>query len=134
MSRAGLSLAVLFCVSGLPFRAVAAGRPSLKVYFQSTLNDAAYQKRTFEKVSKAWKAPPASEAPEVGKKTVVQAVIARDGKLVSAVVSMSSGKKGWDAAALSAVRKAAPFDPLPATYGYPTIEVHFHVAFVEAKL
>lgn len=111
----------------------AAGRPSLNVYFQSTLKDPAYQKKTFEKVSKAWRAPAAAEVQAIGKKTVVQAVIAKDGKLVSAVVSMSSGRKGWDDAALKAVKTAAPFDPLPASYGYPTIEVHFHVAFVEAK-
>ncbi len=46
---------------------------------------------------------------------------------------MSSGKKGWDAAALKAVRAAAPFDPLPAGYKYPSLEVHFHVAFVDAN-
>ena len=84
--------------------ALAAGRPSLNAYFQSNLTDTAYQKKTFEKVSKAWKAPAASQIPEVGKKAVVQAVIAKDGKLVSAVVSMSSGKKGWDDAALAAVK------------------------------
>jgi protein TonB len=110
--------------------ALAAGRASLNVYFQSNLKDAAYQKKTFDRVVKAWKAPEASQIPEVGKKTVVQSVIAKDGKLVSAVVSMSSGKKGWDAAALAAVKSAAPFDPLPATFGAPTIEVHFHVSVV----
>jgi protein TonB len=115
------------------FSAVAAGRPSLNAYFQSTLKDAAYQKRTFDKVSKAWKAPAAADLPAIGKKTVVQAVIAKDGKLTSARVSMSSGKKGWDDAALKAVKAAAPFDPLPAGYNYPSLEVHFHVAFVEAK-
>jgi len=66
----------------------------------------------------------------VGAKTVVQSVIAKDGKLASATVSMSSGSKEWDAAALSAVKKGAPFDPLPASYRYPSIEVHFHVSVV----
>ena len=99
--------------------ALAAGRASLNVYFQSNLKDTAYQKKTFDRVVKAWKAPAASQVPEVGKKTVVQSVIAKDGKLVSAVVSMSSGKKGWDAAALAAVRTAAPFDPLPARFAAP---------------
>ena len=111
----------------------AAGRPSLDAYFQSTLKDPAYQKRTFERVSKAWKAPAAADLPAIGKKTVVQALIAKDGKLSSAKVSMSSGRKGWDAAALKAVNAAAPFDPLPAGYNYPSLEVHFHVAFVEAR-
>ena len=110
--------------------ALAAGRPSLNAYFQSNLTDTAYQKKTFDRVAKAWKTPDASQVPDVGKKTVVQSVIAKDGKLVSAVVSMSSGKKGWDAAALTAVKTAAPFDPLPGNYGASTIEVHFHVSVV----
>ena len=110
--------------------ALAAGRASLNVYFQSNLKDTAYQKKTFDRVVKAWKAPEASQTPDVGRKTVVQSVIAKDGKLVSAVVSMSSGKKGWDAAALAAVKSAAPFDPLPGNFGASTIEVHFHVSVV----
>lgn len=113
--------------------ALAAGQPSLNAYFQSTLTDTAYQKKTFDRVAKAWKAPAAADLPAIGKKTVVQAAIARDGKLSSSAVSMSSGKKGWDAAALKAVRAAAPFDPLPAGYKYPSLEVHFHVAFVDAN-
>jgi len=123
------ALASLLAIS-VAGSALAAGRPSLNAYFQSNLTDAAYQKKTFDKVAKAWKTPAASQIPEVGKKTVVQAVIGRDGKLVSAVVSMSSGKKVWDEAALAAVKRAAPFDPFPSSYRYPTVEVHFHVAVV----
>ncbi len=124
-------------ISGFLLLAVAsalgAGRPSLNAYFQSTLKDAAYQKKTFDKVSRAWKAPAAAELPAVGKKTVIQAVIAKDGKLSSAVVSLSSGKKGWDDAALKAVQRAVPFDPLPTGYNFPSLEVHFHVALVDAN-
>jgi protein TonB len=110
--------------------AFAAGRPSLECYFQTTLKDAAYQKRTFEKVAAKWKTPPAAEVPAVGKKTVVQAVITKDGALATTEISTSSGKKGWDAAALSAVKAAAPFDPLPAGFAYPSVQVHFHVSVV----
>ena len=126
MKRAFAILLVAFTAGS----ALAAGRPALNAYFQSNLTDTSYQKRTFDRVAKAWKTPAASQTPEVGKKTVVQSVIAKDGKLVSAVVSLSSGKKGWDTAALAAVRTAAPFDPLPANYGALTIEVHFHVSVV----
>ena len=87
----------------------------------------AYQKKTYDKVAAKWKTPAASEIPAVGKKTVVQAVIAKDGALATTEVSMSSGKKGWDAAALKAVKAAAPFDPLPAGFNYPSVQVHFHV-------
>jgi periplasmic protein TonB len=109
---------------------VLAQRPSLNVYFQSTLKDAPYQKKTFAKVSSVWKAPASSAVPKVGSKAVVQAVFERSGKLRTAIVSMSSGSKEWDAAALAAVRGAAPLDPLPSSYGYPTIEIHFHIAVV----
>ena len=108
----------------------ASGRPSLNAYFQSTLSDEAYQKKTFARVAGAWKTPPAKAFPKTGSKTVVQAVIAKDGKLLSSTVSMASGSKEWDASALAAVKKAAPFDPLPAAYKYPSLEVHFHVSVV----
>lgn len=124
-----VALSVL-AVLGAPESALAAGRPELKVYFQSNLTDSAYQKKTFDRVAKGWKAPGASQIPEVGKKTVVQAVIGRGGALTSAVISMKSGKKGWDDASLRAVKTASPFDPLPAGFKQPSVEVHFHVSVV----
>jgi periplasmic protein TonB len=126
MKRALAILLVAFTAGPV----LAAGRPSLNAYFQSNLTDTAYQKKTFDRVAKAWKTPAASQIPEVGKKTVVQAVIAKDGKLVSAVVSLSSGKKGWDTAARKAVKSASPFDPLPAGFKPRSVEVHFHVSVV----
>ena len=123
-------LAALSAVLALAGAALAAGRPSLECYFQTTLKDPAYQRKTYEKVAAKWKTPPAAEIPAVGKKTVVQAVITKDGALATTEISMSSGKKGWDAAALKAVQAAAPFDPLPAGYGYPNVQVHFHVGVV----
>ena len=104
----------------------AAGKPSLNVYFQKTLTDTAYQKRIFDKVAKAWQMP--ATLPAVGKKAVVQAVISKEGKLASAMVSMASGSRAWDEAALAAVKAATPFEPLPKGYAYPSVEVHFHFA------
>lgn len=124
-----LSLALLLCA----LSAFAAGRPELKIYFQSNLTDAAYQKKTFDRVVKGWKAPAAPQIPPVGKKTVVQAVIARDGSLVSAIVSLKSGKKGWDEASLRAVKFSSPFDPLPSSFRPQSVEVHFHIAVVDAN-
>lgn len=126
MKRALAVLLAVFTASPT----LAAGQPSLNAYFQSNLTDTGYQKKTFDRVAKAWKTPAPSQIPEVGKKTVVQTVIAKDGKLVSAVVSMKSGKKGWDDAVLAAVRTAAPFDPLPAGFKPLSVEVHFHVGVV----
>ena len=119
---AGLLLAVV----ALPL--LAQGRPSLNVYFQSTLKDGAYQKKVFQKVAGIWKAP--ASAPAVGKKCVVQAVLSRDGRVQSAFVSMESGLKAWDKAALVAVEKSSPFPPLPESYEHKTLEAHFHFAVV----
>lgn len=122
---AGLLL-LAFTVAALPV--LAAGRPSLNVYFQSTLKDPAYQKAVFQKVAGTWKAPSAS--PAVGKKCVVQAVLSRDGRVQNAFVSMPSGVKAWDKAALAAVEGSSPFPPFPASYDYKTLEAHFHFAVV----
>ena len=128
--RSILVAATALITLGAAELASAAGRPELKVYFQSNLTDAAYQKKTFERAAKRWKAPGASEIPAVGKKTVVQAVIARDGSVTSAFVSMKSGKKGWDDATLKAVKSSSPFDPLPAGFRPQSVEAHFHVSVV----
>jgi protein TonB len=127
MKRAPAAAAVLVSlVSAAAAPLLAAGKPSLNVYFQKTLTDAAYQKKVFDRVAKSWQRPAA--LPAVGKKAVVQAVISKEGKLASAMVSMASGSKGWDDAALAAVKAAAPFEPLPVDYGYRSVEVHFHFA------
>jgi protein TonB len=123
----GRLLAVVLLACGA-LTVLAAGQPSLNVYFQSTLKDAGYQKQVFQKVAGLWKAP--STFPAVGKKCVVQAVISRDGRVQNAFVSMESGVKAWDKASVAAVEKASPFPPLPTSYQHKTLEAHFHVAVV----
>jgi TonB family protein len=130
LARAVLVAVTVLAALGMAGSALAAGRPSLECYFQTTLRDPAYQKKTFERVAAKWKTPPGTEVPPVGKKTVVQVAILKDGSLATTEVSMSSGKMGWDAAALKAVKAAAPFDPLPAGFAYPSVQVHFHVSVV----
>ena len=97
--------------------------PRFNAYFASAFTDAAYQKTAADKVLKGWK-PVAG--PETGKKTVLIAIIARDGKLTGLRDHLMTGSKPWDDAAIAAVKAAAPFDPLPPTYTHPTLEVHFH--------
>lgn len=98
--------------------------PQLRSYFASDFKDAAYQQKAFQKVASAWKRPPAS--PAAGSKAVVIASIAADGSIAAPVLHMKSGSDGWDAAAVAAVKAAAPFDPLPKSYAHPSVEVHFH--------
>jgi outer membrane biosynthesis protein TonB len=97
--------------------------PRFTAYFTSAFTDAAYQKVAAEKVLKAWK--PAAGAP-VGKKTVLIALIAQDGKLAGLRENMTTGFKPWDDAATAAVMKAAPFPPTPKSWTNGTLEVHFH--------
>lgn len=104
------------------------GGPRLNAYFATGFDDAAWQRAAFEKVVKVWK-PVA--APALGKKAVILATITREGSLLEARNHMPSGSKGWDDAALQAVRKAAPFAPLPKSWPHSSIEVHWH--FENAK-
>jgi periplasmic protein TonB len=130
MSRILLALATAAALSVSPVALAAGGQPQLQSFFQSNLSSASYQKKVYERVARNWRQPGPRQSPALGKKTIVQALMGRDGKLVSVAVTTESGSKAWDAAALSAVKKAAPFEPLPASYTSPTLEVHFHVAWV----
>lgn len=105
----------------------AAPQAQLQLYFQSTLADAAYQQQVFGRVAKRWVTPAARDAPKPGEKTVVQVLIDGQGKLLSAAVSLQSGSAKWDDAALAAVKRAAPFPPLPKSLGATTLEFHVHV-------
>ena len=123
-----LALVTLLALAVAPVAVAAAGSPRLEAFFQNELKSADYQQKVYSRVAGKWSQPKGT--PALGKKTVVQAVIGRDGKLVSATVSTASGSKAWDAAALAAVKKAAPFPPLPASYTQSTLDAHFHVAWV----
>ena len=122
-STAALVLAVLSGLSAAPAAPPAKVVPRFTAYFTSAFTDAAYQKVAADKVLKAWK--PAAGAP-VGKKTVLIALIAPDGKLAGLRDNMTTGFKPWDEAATKAVMSAAPFPPLPKSWTLGTLEVHFH--------
>lgn len=92
-------------------------------YFTPVFTDAGYQKVAAAKVLKAWKPP--VPAP-TGKKTVLIAQIAKDGTLAGLRDHLMTGQKSWDDAAIAAVKNAAPFAPLPKSWAFPTMEVHFH--------
>jgi protein TonB len=111
-------------------RGDSSGQTSLNIYFQSTLKDQPYQQKTFKKVAAIWKTPEHVAFPKIGTKTVVRAVIAKDGRLVSTVISTSCGSKTWDAAVEKAVRNAAPYDPLPKDYKHASMEADFHMSYL----
>ncbi|SET20213.1 TonB family protein [Stigmatella erecta] len=119
-------LALLSALLVGPAALAAGGHSQLQTFFQGQLNSADYQKKVFDRVARTWKQPGARHAPGPGKKAIVQAMVAPDGQLLSTALVMESGSKVWDAAALNAVKKAAPFPRLPADYASPALEVHFH--------
>ena len=119
--RASLALAILASFRAHP---VFAARPTFLAYFAVGLEDTSFQGACVAKVQAGWVVP--AELPRKGSKTVVQSTIGRDGKLVGAIVTMKSGSKEWDTAALAAVKKASPFPPLPKTFAGSQAEVHWH--------
>ena len=106
-----------------------AAAPSLQVYFAADFKDQAYQSKVFKKVAGSWSMP--AETPKPGGKAVVVVTIQRGGEPSGTRLHHRSGSDAWDAAAIQALSKAAPFDPLPKSYAPDSVEVHFHFAYAE---
>ena len=104
-----------------------AAAPRLKVYFAADFKDAAYQRSAYTKVASAWKRP--AQSPKPGNKAVVIVVIQKDGTAPAPTLHLASGSDYWDRAAIAAVTKASPFEPLPKAYTRPSVEVHFHFEY-----
>ncbi len=128
--RTRTALAVWLGTTALMAAAVwaAEGSPRLNVYFTKGFDDVAWQRAAFDRVAKSWSA---TAAPAVGKKTVVISTITRDGKLIEAKIGTESGSEAWDKAAAAAVKKAAPFPPLPKSWTHSSLEVHWHFEFAK---
>lgn len=104
------------------------GTPDLKSYPSSDFKDQAYHRAIHTKVGSSWARP--AQSPKEGSKAVVIATILRDGTLMEPPrLHMKSGSEAWDKAAIDAVTKAAPFDPLPKGYPRTSLEVHFHFEY-----
>jgi periplasmic protein TonB len=127
--RARVAVAIVSCIalSSAAPEMLQASSPQLKIYFAADFTDSAYQKKTYQRVASAWRRP--SGTPKAGQKAVVIAVIRKDGTAPEATLHYPSGSDEWDAAALQAVKTAAPFDPLPKGYARPGVEVHFHFEY-----
>lgn len=121
------------CVAAVLGLAIAthclAAAPSLQVYFAADFKDEAYQSKVFKKVAGSWNMP--AETPEPGGKAVVVVTIRRGGETSGTRLHHRSGADAWDAAAIQALSKAAPFNPLPKSYTPGSVEVHFHFAYTD---
>jgi protein TonB len=103
------------------------GSPRLQVFFAADFTDVPYQQGVYKKVAGVWQWP--AETPKPGAKAVVIATIQKNGTISQPALHMKSGSDAWDSAALEAVRRAAPFEPLPVSYRPPSVEVHFHFGY-----
>lgn len=123
----GLTLLLALTLCALAALPALAGTPRLQIFFSADFTDVPYQQGVYKKVAASWRWP--AETPKPGSKAVVIATIRKDGTVSAPALHMKSGSDLWDSAALEAVRKASPFDPLPKAYSRPSVEVHFHFGY-----
>jgi colicin import membrane protein len=81
------------------------------------------------RVKSNWSIPP-TLLPKENIETIVEIKIMRDGSLASADFEKRSGNRYFDDTALKAVRKSAPFPPMPEWYPDNSLEIgiRFHSA------
>ncbi len=82
-----------------------------------------------DKIKRSQRYPRAVRSLDDGSEVQVQFTIRRDGSLLDAKVVGSSSSKSLDAAALSAVRDAAPYPPFPEGKEGLTLRLEIPIAF-----
>lgn len=80
-----------------------------------------YMKRLQVKIRKNWKPPNGKKS----KTVIVLFKISKDGTLISPKIIQSSGIQALDDSAMEAVKKSAPFEPLPKEYKENDIDINF---------
>lgn len=80
-----------------------------------------YLDRLRQKVAQRWH----PETPKSSSQTIVSFAVARTGNVDNLRVLQSSGSSKIDQAALQAVQRAAPFNPLPETYPAALLNIQF---------
>ena len=82
-----------------------------------------------EKIKRSQRYPRSVRNLADGSEAQVQFTIRRDGSLIDAIIVASSGSKSLDAAALSAVRDAAPFPSFPEGQDGATLRLEIPITF-----
>ena len=80
-----------------------------------------YMRNLEQKIKRNW-TPPKGDS---SKRVVITFVIGRDGRLLSAKVTKSSGVPLADRAAMSAIELTAPFSPLPPEFRGQSVPIEF---------
>jgi periplasmic protein TonB len=81
------------------------------------------------KVELVWQYPFEAQMAGIQGDLVLDFVIARDGALASVSLIRGSGHKALDEEAIGAIRKAAPYDPIPARYAIPELRIRAHFIY-----
>ena len=95
------------------------GRPGIDAIKEPDFGP--YMRELQRRIKMNWDPPKGNES----KRVVLLFKIAKDGRLLSCSVFKSSGLQNADAAALNAVKLAAPFRPLPPEYKGQNIDIQF---------
>jgi protein TonB len=77
-----------------------------------------------------WQYPYEAAAAGIQGELTVDFVIARSGKVNSIELIQGSGSKILDDEAIRSIRKAAPFDPIPAQYKIPDLRIRGRFVYV----
>jgi len=82
------------------------------------------------KIELVWQYPYDAMVNGIQGELMIDFVIARNGKLESAVLVRGSGYKILDEEALRSIRKASPFDPIPKEYRIPHLQIRGRFVYV----
>jgi protein TonB len=82
------------------------------------------------KIELVWQYPYEAAVAGIQGELTVDFVIARSGKVESIELVRGSGHKVLDDEAIRSIRKAAPFDPIPAEYKIPSLQIRGRFVYV----
>ena len=82
------------------------------------------------KIELVWQYPYEAAAAGIQGELTLDFVIARSGTVNSVDLIRGSGSKILDDEAIQAIRKAAPFDPIPAQYKIPSLQIRGRFVYV----
>ena len=82
------------------------------------------------KIELVWQYPYEAAVAGVQGELTVDFVIARSGAVTSIAMVRGSGSKILDDEAIRSIRKAAPFDPIPAQYEIPSLQIRGRFVYV----
>lgn len=81
------------------------------------------------KIELVWQYPYDAQIAGIQGELLAEFVIGRDGRLASVTLLQGSGQKILDDEAIGAIRKAAPYDPIPKEYAIPDLKIRAHFIY-----